>query len=83
MTRSDYRTVSRKRDGRRAAGEEAPRMLNRAIVFLAIGVALQGCAAVKTVGGSVDELNLPRGASITSSSLGQDGRMWFGYLSSD
>ena len=48
----------------------------------ALGVLGSGCA-VKTVPGDVADLGLPIGASLTASSLGEDGRLWFAFMGTE
>ncbi len=58
-------------------------MLARALGLVLLALVLTACAPVKTVGGSVADIEIPHGAAITSASLGEDGRMWYGYLTEE
>ena len=85
MTRSVYGRVNRDRptEWERTAKNRARMrpLMPRAIALSAL--LLCACAAPKSVPGTIAELQIPRGAGITSASLGADGRMWFGYVGSD
>ena len=54
----------------------------RSALTAALGCALISCT-VKPAPGSVTSLPLTVGSSVTSASLGLDGRLWFGYLGAD
>lgn len=85
MTRSVYGTVNRARPpewGCRAKNRDRMRALVLRSIALSAAL-LSGCVAPRSVPGTIAELEIPRGAGITSASLGADGRMWFGYVGAD
>jgi streptogramin lyase len=54
----------------------------RPFACVLVAAALYGCA-VKTVPGTLTDLSIPMGYGVTSSSLGEDGRLWYGFLTAE